>query len=63
MRAVVFGGSGFLGSHVADSLTEKGYEVSIFDIRESEYLNRKQEFIAGDILDENSVLQVLSDIM
>ena len=28
MKVVVFGGSGFLGSHVADILTEKGYDIS-----------------------------------
>lgn len=26
MKAIVFGGSGFIGSHVADCLTETGYE-------------------------------------
>ena len=31
MKAVVTGGSGFLGSHVADVLSEKGYKVRIFD--------------------------------
>ena len=30
-KVLVVGGSGFLGSHVADELTEKGYEVTIFD--------------------------------
>ena len=38
MRAVVFGGSGFLGSHVADELLKKGYEVIIFDKAKSGYL-------------------------
>ena len=27
MKAVVTGGSGFLGSHVADVLSEKGYKT------------------------------------
>ena len=27
-KAIVFGGSGFLGSHVADSLTREKYEVT-----------------------------------
>ena len=33
MKAVVFGGSGFLGSHIADALTNEGHEVTIFDIK------------------------------
>ena len=32
-KVLVVGGSGFLGSHVADVLTEKGYEVTIFDLK------------------------------
>lgn len=54
-KAIVFGGSGFIGSHVADVLTEGGYEVTIFDIKESPYLSAKQKFIRGDIMDLASV--------
>ncbi|MCR5592004.1 MAG: NAD(P)-dependent oxidoreductase [Lachnospiraceae bacterium] len=57
MKAIVFGGSGFLGSHVAETLTEKGYEVSIYDIKPSKYLiEGKQEMIVGDILDADSIM-------
>ncbi len=51
MKAVVFGGSGFLGSHVADSLTEHGHEVTIFDLNESRYLTAGQKMVIGNILD------------
>ena len=37
-KVVVFGGSGFLGSHVADQLSDSGYDVTIFDRQESKYL-------------------------
>ena len=40
MKAVVFGGSGFLGSHVADALMEAGHDVTIYDIQESTYLKK-----------------------
>ena len=49
-KVVVFGGSGFLGSHVADALTKKGYDVTIFDMHESKFVNEKQKMIVGDIL-------------
>jgi UDP-glucose 4-epimerase len=55
MRIVVFGGAGFLGSHVADALTEAGHNVVIFDIRESPYILPGQTMIVGDILDNESV--------
>lgn len=54
-KAIVFGGSGFLGSHVADALTARGYEVTIFDMRESPYLQKNQKMIVGSILDEELV--------
>ena len=31
-KVVVVGGSGYLGSHVADALSIAGYEVTIFDL-------------------------------
>lgn len=55
MKAVVFGGSGFLGSHVADTLTGKGYNVIVFDKVKSSYLQSNQKMVIGDILDQNKV--------
>lgn len=55
MKAVVFGGAGFLGSHVADALTVAGYEVTVFDLQPSPYLQPSQRFIQGDILDAVAV--------
>ena len=52
---IVFGGSGFLGSHVADALTHEGYQVRIFDLKRSEYLQPDQEMVIGDILDAAAV--------
>ena len=30
-KVIVFGGSGFIGSHVADELTRANHDVTIFD--------------------------------
>ena len=35
MKITVTGGSGFLGSHVADVLGHKGHKVTIFDKKKS----------------------------
>jgi UDP-glucose 4-epimerase len=50
-KVLVIGGSGFLGSHVADKLSDNGYQVSIFDIEKSTYLRADQKMIIGSISD------------
>lgn len=55
MKAIVFGGSGFLGSYVADALTKASYDTTVFDIKESPYLQKGQEMIVGNILDKRAV--------
>ena len=60
-KVVVFGGAGFLGSHVCDSLTNAGYRVSIYDVKESPYVNSAQEMIIGDVRDEELVKKTLND--
>jgi len=55
MNITVFGGSGFLGSHVADALIEKGHNVLIFDNVKSPYLKKGQTMMGGDVLDERAV--------
>lgn len=60
MKAIVFGGSGFLGSHVADALSDKGYEVSIFDQKQSPYAKPNQKMILGDIRDLKNVQDAIA---
>jgi UDP-glucose 4-epimerase len=55
VKIIVFGGSGFAGSHLADALTEAGHEVTIFDLNPSPYLQKTQKFILGDVLDADAV--------
>lgn len=57
-KIVIFGGSGFLGSHVADFLTKMKNHVIIFDKKNSEYLLPNQKFIKGNILDIQKVFEV-----
>src|SRR5437867_10244924 len=60
MRAVVFGGAGFLGSFVADALTAAGHEPIIFDKVASRYSQPHQKQILGDILDEAAVRDAIA---
>lgn len=61
MKVIVFGGSGFLGSHVVDVLYERGHEVVVFDIRPSPYLKNSDNMVVGDILDSRAVEYILKD--
>jgi UDP-glucose 4-epimerase len=51
-RALVTGGAGFIGSHVADLYLERGYQVTVLDNLSSgsrENLPAAAEFVEGDI--------------
>ncbi|TDI63397.1 MAG: NAD(P)-dependent oxidoreductase, partial [Alphaproteobacteria bacterium] len=54
---LVTGGSGFIGSHMADLLSETGYKVRIFDRRDSPYRRPEQEMIIGDLLDPEKLAE------
>lgn len=55
MKILVTGGSGFLGSHIADALSDAGHEVTIFDQAQSGYLRNDQRMLVGNILDRDAV--------
>lgn len=59
MRILVIGGSGFIGSHVADALSEADHEVTIFDLQPSPYLRENQSFLQGDILKRDQVVAAI----
>jgi UDP-glucose 4-epimerase len=59
MKTLVTGGSGFIGSHVADALQRSGHEVSILDRHRSPYLAPGQNFIQADILDSDRVREAI----
>ena len=54
-KVLVIGGSGFMGSHVADKLSDAGFSVTIFDSKPSPWLRKDQKMIIGDILDPVAV--------
>ena len=61
-KILVIGGSGFLGSHVADTLTNQSHEVFIFDMVKSKYLSSSQKMIVGDILDKKLIDESISKV-
>jgi UDP-glucose 4-epimerase len=60
-KVVVIGGSGFMGSHVADELSSRGYDVTIFDIEPSPWINKNQKMFEGDIQDLDALQKCIRD--
>lgn len=48
-RAIVTGGSGFIGSHLVDALVERGVDVTVVDIADPKYRNEKASYVRHDI--------------
>ena len=70
MKALVTGGAGFIGSHVADALLARGCEVRVLDSLEPrvhprgrpEYVHREIEFIEGDVRDRATLERALDGV-
>ncbi len=60
-EVLVIGGSGFVGSHTADSLTESGFKVTIFDKNVSPWINDKQNFIEGNMMNLLELKEAMKD--
>jgi len=62
MNILITGGSGFLGSHVADALSDAGHCVTIFDIHKSPYQRSDQTMLTGDLMDLDQLESCLRDM-
>jgi UDP-glucose 4-epimerase len=60
LKVIVFGGSGFLGSHVCDKLSDYGHKVTIFDLQDSPYKKVNQIMVRGNILDAVAVKDAIA---
>ncbi len=68
-KVLITGGAGFIGSHLADELLEKGYHVRVLDnlseqvhgrkTSKPNYLNDDVEFIEGDVRDAGKVKEAI----
>ena len=59
MKIIVTGGSGFLGSHVADELSKRGHDVTIFDKKKSKWIRPDQKMYLGNILNAKDLENVI----
>lgn len=64
MKLLVTGGAGYIGSHTARLLLEKGHQVVVLDSLETGYqqaVPSKAVFVEGSTLDQSLVTKVLQD--
>ena len=61
-KVLVIGGSGFLGSHVADVLTERNYEVVILDNQTSPWIKESQQMLVGDIFNKEILANAMQGV-
>jgi dTDP-L-rhamnose 4-epimerase len=69
-RALVTGGAGLIGSHIADLLVRKGWGVRVLDNLEPQthrrgkpaWISRNLEFIEGDLRDRATITTALDQI-
>ena len=66
-RCLIFGGNGFMGSHLAEGLVERGYVVKVFDNFKSGRMNldcvrNKIEIMDGDFFNDADVCNALKDV-
>ena len=69
MRILITGGAGFIGSHLADHLLQRGHHVRVLDSlvpqvhptqQRPDYLHRDVELVRGDVRDAVAVRRSLS---
>jgi dTDP-L-rhamnose 4-epimerase len=69
-RALVTGGAGLIGSHIADLLVREGWKVRVLDNLEPNthrrgkpaWINEKVEFVQGDMRDRETIAAALDKI-
>lgn len=61
-KILILGGGGFIGGHLGKRLKSEGNYVRIVDIKEHEYFEKNKicdEFIVGDLRNENVVSEIM----
>lgn len=70
-KILITGGAGFIGSHTADALLKKGYDVRVLDILDPQvhgkgerpaYLDPRVELLIGDVRKREDVSRSVKDV-
>lgn len=60
-KILITGGSGFIGSHIAEKCINEGHEISIIDVKPPINPNHLSSFINGDIFDLSLLERLVPD--
>ncbi len=69
-RVLITGGAGFVGSHLADALLQRGHEVRVIDCLSPQvhatgippYLSPQVEFVQGDMRDSDALRRAVRNV-
>ena len=59
MKAIVFGGGGFLGRYIIQELISRKFKVTVFDSTLEKKKSQKIKYIKGDIENKSKVINAI----
>ena len=59
LKIIIFGGSGFIGSHLAEALFKSGHDVTIADLKKTKFIKKNIKFRKIDIKNQSNISKLI----
>ena len=59
LKIIIFGGSGFIGSHLAEALFKSGHDVTIADLKKTTFIKKNIKFRKIDIKNQSKISKLI----